>query len=313
MMHTLFSNRACGILYRFFRRYGGRYLLPANVCPVVPLTMKLAGVEFKFVDIDSLTLCIDEKVCLNLVGKGSFSGVVFVHTYGTQYNPQPFFQQIRQVDPSFIIIDDKCLCFPDFTMRQTEADLTIFSTGYAKNVDLGKGGFGFIKDDFELSWEPLSYEGSDISTVYKEMIANKWKVEKIPSGWLDAEVSLSYNGEYCQRVEMEAERAREHKRIINAVYKEYLIGIKSLSDEFNQWRYNILVDNKSEVLKYIFDKGFFASSHYRPSSCLFVDEQFPNALGLYEQVINLFNDKYMDVQSAIKLALLVRDMAKSHI
>ena len=301
-MQTIFANRACGILYRFIRQHGGRYLLPANVCPVVPLTFQLAEVDIDFVDIDPQTLCIDEQVCLASAKKGKCNGVVFVHTYGTQYNPQSFFKKLKDGSPLLHVVDDKCLCAPDFSAPQTVADLTLFSTGYAKYVDLGRGGFGFLQDGLDLSMEPLRFDGFDIEPVYKEAFAKKRKIDRVPSGWLDAYVTDLYDDEYRQDVEREAARMKEYKRIINAIYREHLDSIEALPDDFNQWRYNILVANKHEVLAKLFDAGLFASSHYQPSSGLFVDGAFPNAQRLYEQVINLFNDKYFTREQAMEVA-----------
>lgn len=301
-MRTVFANRASGILYRFIRQNKGRYLLPANVCPIVPLTFKLAGVEFDFVDINSGTLCVDEQTCLVKARKGQCSGLVFVHTYGTQYDPQLFFSQLRSCGHDFHIIDDKCLCAPDFTTPQTVADLTLYSTGYAKYVDFGKGGFGFLQDDSRLSIEFLPFEGNEIEPIYKKALARNEKMARVPFGWLDAFVIEQLDDEYRRSVEQETRRMREHKKEINTVYMEHLGSIVTLGDDFNQWRYNIMVENKEHVLKELFKAGLFASSHYQPSSGLFVDELFPNAQRLYEHVINLFNDRYFTRENAKEVA-----------
>ena len=304
-MLTVFAHRACGILYRFIRQNGGRYLLPANVCPVVPLTFRLAEVDFEFVDINCDTLCIDEESCLSLVRKGLFQGLVFVHTYGTPYNPQLFFSRLKSYMQGFHIVDDKCLCVPSFTIPQTEAELTLFSTGYAKYVDLGGGGFGFLQEGINLSMESLRYDGSDIEPVYKEAFVKKAKIDYVPSGWLDAIVTDQCDDEYRKSVKWEVDRMKEHKREINAIYRKQLGSIKALSDCFNQWRYNIIVENKNQVLKDLFDAGLYASSHYQPSSGLFVDGTFPNAQRLYERVINLFNDKYFTQEKAIEVTKVI--------
>lgn len=305
MMRTVFAHRACGILYRFIRRNGGRYLLPANICPVVPLTFRLAEVDFEFVDINNDTLCIDEKSCLSLVRRGIFQGLVFVHTYGTPYNPQLFFGRLKSCVQGFHIVDDKCLCVPDFSIPQTEAELTLFSTGYAKYVDMGGGGFGFLQEGVSLSKEPLLYDGSDVEIVYKEAFVKKKMITHCPSGWLDAFVTDLSEDVYRQNVEREVDRMKKHKLEINAVYRNQLNSIQALSDDFNQWRYNILVENKKQVLKDLFDAGLFASSHYQPSSKLFDDKFFPNAQRLYDQVINLFNDKYFTREKAMNVAKII--------
>lgn len=306
-MRKIFANRACGILYRFVKQNGGRYLLPANVCPVVPLTFRLAEVGFDFVDIDADTLCIGEQACLSMIEDGGYNGLLFVHTYGTDYNPQPFFRQLKDRQPNIHIVDDKCLCAPDFTILQTEADLTMFSTGYAKYVDLGGGGFGFLKDNLDLSLAPLRFDGSEIEPVYKEAFAKKEKIAHVPSGWLDTFVFDQSTDEYCQHIEYERSRMIMHKKEINAIYREHLDKVKALDDDFNQWRFNILVENKQCLLKKLFDAGLFASSHYQPSSALFVDDHFPVAEYLYEHIVNLFNDRYITREQAERIVRIVRD------
>lgn len=278
--------------------------MPANVCPVVPLTFQLAEVDFEFVDINNDTLCIDEQTCLSLAKTGLFQGLVFVHTYGTSYDPQPFFKLLKAFAPSFHMVDDKCLCAPSFSISQTEADLTLFSTGYAKYVDLGRGGFGFLQEGLDLSMELLRFDGNDIELVYKKAFAKMEKIGRVPTGWLDAYVTDYYDDGYRQSVEREEKRMKEHKKEINTVYRKLLCE-KALHDDFNQWRYNFLVEDKEDVLKRLFDAGLFASSHYQPSSRLFVDEFFPNAERLYGQVVNLFNDKYITKEQAMEVVRLV--------
>lgn len=51
------EQRASVVLYRFLvaNCKDFHFLLPANVCPVVPLTFLKAKVDFSFVDIDPAT------------------------------------------------------------------------------------------------------------------------------------------------------------------------------------------------------------------------------------------------------------------
>lgn len=307
-METVFANRACGVLYRFIRKNGGRYLLPANVCPVVPLTFLTANVDFEFADIDLQTLCIDEQACLSCLNGGTFDGLVFVHTYGTGYNPQGFFEKLKNISAEFRIIDDRCLCIPDVQVPTTIADLTLYSTGYAKYVDLGKGAFAYLGDHCSLSSEELAYNGIDIGPVYKEAFRKGEKISEIPDGWLDATVSELFDTEYFNQVVKGVKMSMYHKREINSIYSDLLKDVCPLSNDFNQWRFNILVENKEQVMNSVFENGMFASSHYQPASRLFVDKPFPNAEHLYDQVINLFNDKYIDEGMASRLSLLIRDV-----
>ena len=63
--------------------------------------------------------------------------------------------------------------------------------------------------------------------------------------------------------------------------------------EYQNWRFNIRVNNKEEILKNIFDAGLFASGHYKPLA-----DHCPVAKDLYEHVINLFNDFYYTEEQA---------------
>lgn len=312
-MQTIYAHRACGLLYRFIRWYPGCYILPANVCPVVPLTFRLANVNFEFVDINEQTLCADEEMCLAFLKQKKYDGLVFVHTYGTEYNPQNFFRQLKNIKSDFRIIDDKCLCAPDRIVPQTEADLTLYSTGYAKYVDLGGGALGYLTDELKLSSEYVKYEGVDIESFYKNAFHKKEMINEVVEGWLDATISDIPVEKYISDIGRKLDEISMHKAKINAIYAEVLKDVTTLGDGFNQWRYNILVDDKEQMLKLIFDNGLFASSHYQPSSRLFVDEAFPNAEKLYNQVVNLFNDKHIDSDSARKLAFLIRDYEANRI
>lgn len=308
-MKTIFANRACGVLYGFIKQCSGCYILPANVCPVVPLTFRLASVDFRFVDINPQTLCVDEQACLDLIRNGECQGLVFVHTYGTSYNPQLFFGQLKEMSSSVYVIDDKCLCFPEMYVPETEADLTLYSTGYAKCVDLGIGGYGYVKDCYDMVSELLPYNGMDIDSFYKKAFRKGEKIGEVPKGWLNPLLSEGLAVEYVDDIVSKLDEISEQKNKINAIYSDVLKGVSHLGDDFNQWRYNILVDNKEELLKLLFENGLFASSHYQPSSKLFVDDSFPNAEKLYGCVINLFNDRYIDCKSAKKIADLIKDGA----
>ncbi|MFZ2800660.1 MAG: hypothetical protein WAZ30_10580, partial [Syntrophorhabdus sp.] len=64
----IFANRASGILYWFLKAYPeGTYILPANICPVVPLTFRKAGVEFELLDINPGNLCLDGQSVIDAI------------------------------------------------------------------------------------------------------------------------------------------------------------------------------------------------------------------------------------------------------
>jgi hypothetical protein len=148
----LFERRASGILYNLLRSLPGElpFLLPANVCPVVPLTFRKAGREFRLVDLDAEDLGMDQRRCLELLSRSpqDWAGVLYVRPYGAMVDgPEGFFRALKDLRHGFLVIDDRCLCLPDCDGQRLapSADVTLFSTGDRKPVDLGIGGFAHCR------------------------------------------------------------------------------------------------------------------------------------------------------------------------
>ncbi len=301
------ANRASAILYRFIISVQkGTYILPANICPIVPLTFIKAEIPFEFVDIDRHTLCMDEvQVIQKLVSKEDcYSGIVFVRTYGYQYDTSKFFAKVKEIDPEIKIIDDKCLCLPDFEEIGQHIDLELFSTVYAKPVDLGFGGYGKINGNiqlkqFDLKSSEESYE--QLENQYKTCFKENKKIQKPVENWLSlADIDISHK-EYFEKLNSALSEVKQKKHQINNIYKEKLKTGNQLKMEFNNWRFNIIVQRKDELLKNIFQAGLFASSHYQPANTLFDNGHYPISERLFSSIVNLFNDKYITEEQAEKI------------
>ena len=108
------SQRASAILYNYLsgNHFDKPFLLPANVCPVVPLSFMKAGVGFEFIDIDESHAMSTEK-CLTAIEAGKYSGLVFVHAYGKKYDNKEFYRAVKSLDQNLCIIDD-CCAFPNW-------------------------------------------------------------------------------------------------------------------------------------------------------------------------------------------------------
>jgi hypothetical protein len=159
---TLHERRASTVLYRYLCGViqTGSWLLPANVCPIVPAVFAKAGKEFEFLDISPDTLCLDESLALERIRKkpGKIAGVLFVHTYGYADNFDTFFARIKSFDHRIQIIDDKCLCRPCFNPTGKFADLELYSSGYSKYVELGWGGWGYLRTPVPSSVEMEQFQ-----------------------------------------------------------------------------------------------------------------------------------------------------------
>lgn len=149
----LFEDRASFVLYKVLAKLGNKnkFILPLNICPIVPETFMKANIKFEFIDINLDTLCMDEELLLNKIRDDKdIGGVLFVKTFGIELNIEQLFKKIKELNEDIFIIDDMCLCIQqfDYDIEKSYADMALFSSGYSKYVDIGYGGYGFLKQKF---------------------------------------------------------------------------------------------------------------------------------------------------------------------
>lgn len=259
-MQQTFSYRANKILFNFLwsNHLQGKVILPANICHDVVESLLYAGCTLQFVDIDPQTLCLDWKQVKSIAAEAAT--VLAVHTYGIEDDFNEQFAALRAINPSIAIIDDRCLCMPDLDEPNSTGDLVLYSMCSKKQVDLGAGGMGYVADGW--NYEEIMVPENDVLT------NETWTLDKkILLAKMDAVI--------------------KHKEKLNAIYRKNLPASIQLPAPYQHWRFNIIVPNKEEILKALFDAGLFASGHYAPQA-----EGCSVASDLYNQVINLFNDFY---------------------
>jgi len=110
-MQLVQTPRASAILYNLLRSQASNHpwLLPANICPIVPITFYKAGVPIEFVDISAETLQMDLEQAEWRLDRGPYVGVLYAHTYGEPSTPNEFFQRVKSRNPDLIAVDDCCL------------------------------------------------------------------------------------------------------------------------------------------------------------------------------------------------------------
>jgi dTDP-4-amino-4,6-dideoxygalactose transaminase len=273
-MRVIHAPRASAILYQLLagRKRRHPWLMPANICPIVPETFINAGVPFEFVDISETTLHMDLDQAADRMTRRQIAGVLYAHTYGEASTPNSFFSFARSLHPEILTVDDRCLCRPEFEVSST-ADVVLFSTGYAKIVDLNFGGYAFVQNNVRLS---------------KMNAANA----EVPD-W----------GSYRTQIKAKLASSLSQRAMLNEIYRSCLPAEIQLPAAFQQWRFNIRVRNKFEVMREIFNNGLFASSHYAALG------RAPQAQALASEVINLFNDHHFDAQKAERVCEIVLKQA----
>ena len=270
------AYRASKIFDNFLKsnqeRIRAPFLIPANVCSNVPETLEVAGVDYWLVDIDARTLCMDEQYVQDHAKE--ISGIVMVHTYGVETDFASFYRQLRATNPDILIVDDRCLCMPSFEPYTYDADLVLYSFSAKKQVNLSKGSMAYVGENVRYEECPIPKQSF--------LTNEEWKLNE---------------GEVLAAMDA----AIAHKEKLNAIYRKVLPTSIQLPEAYQHWRFNILVQNKEEILKALFDAGLFASSHYKALS----EESAPIATNLSAYVINLFNDSYFTEEQAKKCCEII--------
>lgn len=281
----LFEDRASTVLYNVLIKLENKnkFILPLNICPIVPETFIKANIKFEFIDINLNTLCMDEKLLLDKIKiDKDISGVLFVKTFGIELKTEQLFKKIKEINKDIFIIDDMCpsiLQF-DYDIEKSYADMVLFSSGYAKYIDIGYGGYAFLKQTFKDLFED-KMETKDFKE-YKELIINI-----LP-------------------------KMKKHKMELNSIYMYGIDKRYHLGKNFNNWRFSIIVDNKDEILDEIFKiEGLFASSHYPQSEYAsdFSNKQ-TNTKNIHSKIVNLFNDFRFDIEKAYQVVSIVNQNIK---
>ena len=312
---TIQDYRASRILYNFLvsNNFTGVFLIPANTCPIVPLVFLRSGTKFEFVDISPDDYCIDKQIVLDKIRqkRGKYSGILFIRSYGLETAEDEFFTRVRESGGNLVIIDDSCLCRPDPDYAGNGAsDLKLFSTGYAKYVDLGMGAFAFMSDTTRHKYRQVSeaYSEEDYNSVMKEISESvrndkpfNYKPDKL---WL---TNQALPVGYMEKVREALSGAIRHKNVINSIYMKNLPPAIIPDEKFQNWRFNILVDpsTKDKILKDLFENNLFAGSHYSSLSHIFGQKRSPVSEDVKSRIINLFNDRYYSEEQAMKTCAII--------
>ena len=275
-MKLLTANRATKLLYNFLKvnNITGKVLLPANICPEVVKTLHYAGMTTQFVDLQVETLCIHQEAVLSLAKEASV--LLFVHTFGIEHDFYTFFEQVREQNPDIIIVDDKCLCLPDLEVKDSAADLVLYSTGERKLVSLGGGAIGYLADRWEYD---------EVEVEESELLSNElWLLDP-------------------KQLYMRMDTVISHKEKLNSIYRAMLPEAMQLPDAYQHWRFNILVPNKEQILAALAAEDIPAES---PSPTQ--DEACVVASNLHTLAIQLYNDKRLTQEQAVRACEIICEL-----
>jgi hypothetical protein len=312
-MKIIQEPRASAILYNLLISQGSErpWLLPANICPIVPITFLKAGVPIEFVDISTQTLHMDREQVEGCLKRGNYGGLLYAHTYGEPSTPTDFFMDVKNSYPEVLVVDDRCLCEPDLEPNHDEiTDMRLYSTGYAKPVELNFGGYAFLSDDIpyqhqHLPYKPQAYE--EVENEYKDAVQNRIQYVYKDNDWLQTDADLPAWYDYSLKIGDGIKTSREHRAALNAIYEDFLPTEIQLPREYQSWRFNLCLKNKDKILDAIFSIGLFASSHYASLAGIMAPGQGSQAENLAGVIINLFNDHHFDSIKAEKVCKVIME------
>ncbi|MDK1117471.1 MAG: hypothetical protein QGM50_01640 [Anaerolineae bacterium] len=312
-MEIVQAPRASAILYNILINQANHdpWLLPANICPIVPITFFKAEVSFEFVDISGDTLQMDLKQVEGRLKRAAYGGILYAHTYGVPSTPDEFLQSVKSKFPDLLLIDDRCLCNPDLEPNPVIiADVVLYSTGYAKVVDLNSGGYAFINDNVQYHPVDLPHTPSayiELEQGYKQAIKNRTPYIYNESDWLQTQADFPTWYDYRQQISDGLIHSNKQRNSLNSFYADHLPAEIQLSSEFQSWRFNIRLKNKDKILNAIFAAGLFASSHYASLAGIMAPGECTQAESLANEIINLFNDRHFDLEKADQVCKLIRE------
>lgn len=327
-MSTVLEARACTVLFRLASAVPesrGVFLLPANICPVVPLAFLAAGRRFEFIDLEPESLCLDPvalRCRLRSAQRPPVAGLVYARSYGASLDASELFRELKSLHPGLLVIDDRCLSLPELNPDDVDwqgADAVLFSTGYSKPVDLGFGGFAHLVDGATYSKRGREYDPADLSRItrlYKACIRRRRPIYGDDSGaekrralerfaWLDTRAAGPSWAEYSDRVQARAAECEAHRARINATYSERIRSSARLAAGYHGWRFQIRVADPDLLQRRLFEAGLFASRHYFPAALLFGGEPCPVASALHDEIVNLFNDHRVSESEAERVCRIV--------
>jgi len=172
-----------------------------------------------------------------------------------------------------------CPCIQEFNydIENSYADMALFSSSYSKYIDLGYGGYGFLKDKFP----------------YASFNDQSEQIE-----------FLDYKNKILSLIPI----MQKHKEELNTIYRDNLPANIQLGEKFNTWRFSILVDNNKKILEEICKvEGLFANSHFPQIDYNYTKDpiQNSNTKKIHDRIINLFNDFRFNKEKAYQVVDII--------
>jgi len=285
-------------------------LLPSNICHDVFFLLKHIGATIKFIDIDRKEFEINKEIVLKNIMINSQTMLLWNHSYGNPHVPYDFFIDVKKKKSDTIIIDDRCLCNPAYhasNINDSYIDLIIYSTGLRKQVDLKFGAWGLINSKYDIPKNLYDFD-PDLHNKLKVLLFNNLQNDffvYVKHAWIELDLENYSHDTYHVDILKENNRWIHHKKELSEIYYQELDKAYFVHERFNEWRVNILVKNKLDIIKHLFQNDLFASNHYLSIGSIVSKKKFPVAEWLHKHILNLFIDKHYTKEMAYKTSDII--------
>ena len=119
--------------------------------------------------------------------------------------------------------------------------------------------------------------------------------------WLDASNLQMTDEEYFDIIERKLPKVIAEKEKINKIYRNLLPESIQMGDDFQNWRFMIVIENRQKVLDAIFKAGLFAGTNFPSVSS-------PVAEVEVKHIVNLFNDFWFSEAQARKICDVINSV-----
>ncbi len=312
-------------------------IVPANICPSVINAIFQTGFQPIFVDLNlnNFNICLKSlKFILNK--HKNISAVIVPHFYGIPAEIEELIHIVKNENDKILIIEDVAQSFgvkTDNLFVGSFGDVSIFSFGYSKIIDVSTGG-AFITNNIEL-YKNIKYVISSLKlknhnllnlkekyrTRYINILQNKNPDDdllKIGSDFQDLFIHRC-NSLFSKNLlkELNVFSENKSKRIFN--YNEYKKNLRSnkfflpdTDDGFIPWRFNFLSKKSKKITELLRDKRINVSNWYPPINVYYkkaeIKTDLTNSIMLGKEIVNLWVDKKTSTSDIVKTSKLINSI-----
>ena len=246
-------------------------ILPSICCPAVFFAVSNAGFCPIIADVSKENFCMGENDILNAATKDT-KAIIAVHSYGRYCKIQNI-QELASKN-NWFLIEDACLALGGKFKGKalgSFGDVSIFSFGYDKIIDVGGGG-AILTDNSDLHEKCKRFLDNNKFFVYKNSAKKDTELKRKFSNLQDSVMQRNSNASiYDSLLNIE--------KVFKPLYNADIV----------YWRYSALYKgDRAKLVGRAKKEGIIITTHYKGLHQLRTGDILNNADLISNQVINLF-------------------------